>query len=183
MEGLDKDLRRKYHSVKFDVVEKRVKLPTGAQYTASIILHKPVAVIIAVADGKIVLENQYRPSLDKWLYELPAGFLEGGISLEHLAANELHEETGYLARKLTFLFSAYAASGTSDETYYYYLAEGLKKDKQHLEKYEMINKIRLVGVRQLLQMIKQKKIVDGKTIQGILYYYLFVRKRTPIQRL
>ena len=167
---------RKYHSVKFDIVEKSVKLPNGTQYTASIIVHKPVAVVIPVLKGKILLERQYRHSLDKWLYELPAGFLQGRTTLKKLAAEELHEETGYVAQKLTFLFKAYAAAGTSTETYYYYLAEGLKKEKQRLEKYEMIT-TKWLSVEQILEMIEQKKIVDGKTIQGVLYYYNFVKMK------
>ncbi|HUC38569.1 MAG TPA: NUDIX hydrolase [Candidatus Acidoferrum sp.] len=170
------DLMRRYHSVKFDVVEKRVKLPNGAEYTASIIVHKPVAVVIAVIDGKILLEKQYRHSVNRWLYELPAGFLQGRISLKKLAEEELHEETGYKANKLTFLFKAYAAVGTSTETYHYYLAEGLKKEKQHLEKYEMIS-VEKVGIKEVLRMIKQNKIVDGKTIQGVLYYYNFIASK------
>ena len=102
-------------------------------------MHKPVVVIIPVQNGKILIERQYRHTLNKWLYELPAGFLNTKITLKKLAEKELHEETGYIPKKLTFLFKAYAASGTSTETYYYYLAEGLKKEKQHLEKYETIN--------------------------------------------
>ena len=96
------------------------------------------------------------------------------ISLKQLAAKELHEETGYISQKLTYLFKALAASGTSTETYYFYLAENLKKEKQHLEKYEMIS-VKWFGIKQAMKMIKENKIVDAKAIQGILFYYNFVR--------
>ena len=61
-------------------------------------------------------------------------------------------------------------------TYYYYLAEELKKERQHLEKYEMIN-TKWLSIKQALKMIKQNKIIDGKTIQGVLYYYNFVKMK------
>ncbi len=165
---------RKYHSVKFDVIEKKIKLPNGTEYTSSIVVHKPVAVIIPVLNGKILIERQYRHSPGEWMYELPAGFLEGKVTLEQLAVKELHEETGYIAKKMKFLFKAYAAPGTSTEMYYYYLAEELKKEKQHLEKYEMIT-VKWMSIKQLLSMIKKNKITDGKTIIGILYYNNFVK--------
>ncbi|ASI13750.1 ADP-ribose pyrophosphatase [Candidatus Mancarchaeum acidiphilum] len=165
---------RKYHSVKFDVVEEKVKLPNGTEYISSIVVHKPVAVIIPVLNGKILIERQYRHSPGGWMYELPAGFLQGKITLEGLAKKELHEETGYIADKLTFLFKAYAAPGTSTEMYYYYLAENFRKEKQHLEKYEII-KTRWTSIEQLLNMIKKNRITDGKTIIGILYYYNFCK--------
>ena len=165
---------RKYHSIKFDIIEKKIKLPNGTHYISSIIVHKPVVVIIPVFGGKILLEKQYRRSVGKWLYELPAGFLKSEISLKELAAKELHEETGYISQKLTYLFKAFAASGTSTETYYFYLAEKLKKEKQHLEKYEMIT-VKWFSIKQAMEMIKENKIVDAKAIQGIFYYYNFVR--------
>lgn len=164
----------KYRSYKFYIVEKKVKLPNGKQFMVSIVVHKPVVVIIPVLNGKILLERQYRYSFNKWLYELPAGFLHYKMPLKKLAVKELHEETGYVAQKLTYLFKAYAAAGTGTETYYYYLAEGLKKDKQHLEKYEKI-RVKWYSMKQALEMIKDNKIVDAKAIQGILYYYNFVK--------
>ncbi len=165
---------RKYHSIKFDVIEKKVKLPNGTQYISSTVVHKPVAVIIPILNGKILTEHQYRHDIDKWIYELPAGFLEGKITLKKLAMKELHEETGYIAGKMKLIFKAYAAPGTSTEMYYYYLAEDLKKEKKHLEKYEMIT-TKWRSIEQLLKMIKENKITDGKTIQGILYYYNFCK--------
>lgn len=32
-----------------------------------------------------------------------------------------------------------------------------------------------MSVKQILDMVKQNKIVDGKTIQGVLYYNNFVK--------
>jgi len=82
-----------------------------------------------------------------------------------LRQRNFHEETGYIPQKLTYLFKALAASGTSTETYYFYLAENLKKEKQHLEKLEMIN-VKWSSIKQAMKMIKENKI-DAKAILGI----------------
>jgi len=55
------------------------------------------AVIIATLkpDDKILLIRQYRPPLDQYVIEFPAGLLDPGESASEAAIRELREETGY----------------------------------------------------------------------------------------
>ena len=58
---------------------------------------KPADAVMIYAicgDGRIVMERQYRPVLDEYIYELPAGLCEKGESIEETAVRELFEETG-----------------------------------------------------------------------------------------
>lgn len=54
-----------------------------------------VAVLAVTADGRIPLVRQYRPILDEFTLELPAGLLEAQESPAECARRELAEETGY----------------------------------------------------------------------------------------
>ncbi len=54
--------------------------------------------IYAVMGDKIVLEKQFRFAIDDYIYELPAGMIEPGESVERAAEREFYEETG-----MTFL--------------------------------------------------------------------------------
>ncbi len=46
------------------------------------------------AEDRIVLVRQFRPPIDNYIYELPAGLIDGDESLEEAACREIYEETG-----------------------------------------------------------------------------------------
>ncbi|EGN98038.1 hypothetical protein SERLA73DRAFT_138283 [Serpula lacrymans var. lacrymans S7.3] len=48
-----------------------------------------------------VIIEQYRPPIDKYIIELPAGLIDGGETAEEAAIRELEEETGYVAESVT----------------------------------------------------------------------------------
>ncbi|THH31377.1 hypothetical protein EUX98_g2830 [Antrodiella citrinella] len=47
-----------------------------------------------------VIIEQYRPPIDKFVVELPAGLIDKGETAEQAAIRELEEETGYKAQKV-----------------------------------------------------------------------------------
>ncbi|KAF9002000.1 NUDIX hydrolase domain-like protein [Cyathus striatus] len=47
-----------------------------------------------------VVIEQYRPPIDKFIIELPAGLIDEGETAEEAAVRELEEETGYKADKI-----------------------------------------------------------------------------------
>ncbi|RKY36278.1 MAG: ADP-ribose pyrophosphatase, partial [Candidatus Omnitrophota bacterium] len=59
------------------VIEERKKLPNGLVMNLEIVKH-PGAVLIVpfLTNHEIILLRQYRPVIDAYIYELPAGTLE-----------------------------------------------------------------------------------------------------------
>lgn len=56
---------------------------------------KPDAVcIVAYANGKLVVIRQWRKSIGEYMYEVPAGLIDEGETVEQAARRELKEETG-----------------------------------------------------------------------------------------
>ena len=57
----------------------RVKLPTGHTVNMEIVRHPGSVVLLPIPEpGKIVLIRQYRYTIDRWIWELPAGSLKPG---------------------------------------------------------------------------------------------------------
>jgi len=78
-----------------------------------------VMVYAVMEDGRIVLERQYRPVIDDYIYEFPAGLCEKGESYEEAAVRELYEETGLTLELKTGHNSSrpyYTSVGVSDES-------------------------------------------------------------------
>jgi len=58
-------------------------------------------------DGRVPIVRQYRPALERFTWELPAGLVDKGEQPEACCARELREETGFSARAVHAL-GAYA---------------------------------------------------------------------------
>jgi 8-oxo-dGTP pyrophosphatase MutT (NUDIX family) len=84
-----------------------------------------VAVVPVTDNGDIILIRQFRPAVNSYVIEFPAGLNEGGERLEDAAIRELREETGYEAREMIFLAAGPLSSGSSSEVLTVYLAWGL----------------------------------------------------------
>ncbi|MQX37422.1 NUDIX domain-containing protein [Roseospira navarrensis] len=70
-----------------------------------------VAILALTPDGRVPLVRQYRPAVQAWSLELPAGLLEPGETPEDCARRELEEESGFSADRIVPLGAMYADTG------------------------------------------------------------------------
>ena len=143
----------------------------GREKAFDALLHPGAVAIVAVEGEKVLLERQYRPVVGEWLYEIPAGTLEPGESPEETARRELEEETGYRPGWLRKLVEFYSSPGVSTEKLIVYLAGSLTPARQRLEEDEVIE-VEWVSLEEALEMIRDGRIRDAKTLIGLLYYEL-----------
>jgi ADP-ribose pyrophosphatase len=68
-----------------------------------------LAILALIPDGRIPIVRQYRPALEAFTWELPAGLIERGEDPAEACARELQEETGYPARFVHSLGAPLAA--------------------------------------------------------------------------
>ncbi len=88
---------------------------------------KGIVVIVAVTDDKeVLLIRQFRPPVNGYVIEFPAGLNDRGDTLEKAAERELLEETGYSASEMIFLAEGPMSSGASGEILTAFLAKGLE---------------------------------------------------------
>lgn len=66
----------------------------------------------------LVLVKQYRPPVDNFIYEFPAGIIDKGESVENTAIRELAEETGYKGEIISKTPPTYNTPGLTGESVY-----------------------------------------------------------------
>lgn len=80
--------------------------------------------IVPIVYGKgIVMIKQYRPAIDDYIYEFPAGLIDPGENIKETAKRELFEEIGLEAKEChEFIKPSYTSVGMTDETCSIYFA-------------------------------------------------------------
>jgi len=68
-----------------------------------------IAIVACTPDGRVPIVRQYRPAIEAFTWELPAGLVERGEDPADTCARELLEETGYPARAVHSLGAPAAA--------------------------------------------------------------------------
>jgi ADP-ribose pyrophosphatase len=130
---------------------------------------KTVGILPLIGKDKIVLIRQFRFPINKEIWEIPAGKLHRGEKPEIGAKRELKEETGYEAKNLKKIGEFYLSPGYSTEYMYLFLARGLNKGEQSLDRGEKIKEVKIFSRKEVLKMIKSRKIVDAKTILALFF--------------
>lgn len=144
-------------------VERR-KLPNGNTVQLEVIRH-PGAVLVApfLNKDKIILIRQYRPVINSYIWELPAGTFHKGESPLECAERELIEEIGYKALKWKKAGYIYPAPGYTTEKILIFEARRLVKVAPKKEADEVIT-ARPLTRKDIARLVNGGKITDAKTI-------------------
>ena len=95
--------------------------------------------IVAFHDGKLLLLREFRMSVNRTIFNLCAGMIEEGESIEECIRRELYEETGLSVKKIrTILPPSYAAVGISDTKTYIAIVDAEGEFSDHTSDNEMI---------------------------------------------
>ena len=145
--------------------------PSGVIRTRDIVeFGEAVAMVAIDREGLIILERQFRHAAGKELLEIPAGGIDPGETPEAAACREMQEETGYFPRCVEHLTSFYSAPGYSNEILHVYLAKDLIESRLTAEDSDEITLVR-VTKPDVLKLIADGTIQDGKSIAGLLFYF------------
>ena len=146
-----------------DVKSDEVRLSTGETAWREVVEHSGGVTMCAVHNDKILFVKQYRYPLKQDLLELPAGKLEKGENPDTACKRELEEETGYRAKKWTFLGNIHSSAGFCNEKLYLYLAQDLEFVGNHPDEGEIIENYEY-SFDEVKNMIVKGIITDAKTI-------------------
>jgi ADP-ribose pyrophosphatase len=148
----------------FSVYLDEVRLKTG-EVTKRIRVDHPeaAAVVPFVSDKEIIMVRQFRYALGRETLEIPAGKADPGESVRSCALRELEEETGFRAEELTHLYTYAPAIGYSNEMIHIYSANHVLRVSDTFDERE-IGSVEIVPVKDLLALMREGHILDGKTL-------------------
>jgi 8-oxo-dGTP pyrophosphatase MutT (NUDIX family) len=146
-------------------------LPGGGGHEVAIVRHQPSVVLIPMPDaGHVILVRQYRHSLGRELWELPAGSLETGESAGEAAARECEEEIALRPGRVERLISLYPTPGYCDEEMIFFRVSDLGQppaDSPHKPDDDEDILAREMTIAEARAMVQQGDIIDLKTAYGL----------------
>ena len=156
-----------YHGKIIDLVVEPVTLPNGVQTELEIVRHPGGAAVVALdARQYICLLHQYRHACGGWVWELPAGKIDGAEAPLTTAQRELKEEAGRTAQNWHSLGHMISSPGVFTEIVHCYLATELTVCDTGHEPEELIQ-IHWLPFTEVYQQAIDNRITDAKTVIGL----------------
>ena len=143
----------------YRVRQDEIILPNGQPGVYNVIEKADAVWIVPVtADGRVVMIRQFRYTVDDHCWEVPAGSVEPGQSLE---------EVGGEADMLSYVGRFYLANGICNEVAHIFIALDVTMGEPRHEAAEVID-IHLKPVAEVLHMACSGQITDGPTALALL---------------
>jgi 8-oxo-dGTP pyrophosphatase MutT (NUDIX family) len=145
-----------------------VELPDGVRFE-QYVLRLPAAAIVVVLDDdeRVLMVWRHRFILDRWVWELPGGYLDPNEDPAVCAAREVEEETGWRPRSMEPLITFQPAVGTIDQPNMVFLARGADHTGQAPDINETA-KVGWVPLDQAHDEIVKGTIVGAGSVTGVL---------------
>ncbi|HWS36711.1 MAG TPA: NUDIX hydrolase, partial [Actinoplanes sp.] len=133
------------------------------------VLRIPSAAMVVVLDDerRVLMLWRHRFIIERWVWELPGGYLDPGEEPMTCAAREVEEETGWRPRNMEKLVSYQPMVGTIDQHNVVYLARGVDFTGTPPD----VNEVERVGwipLDEIQRHIDGGAIVGAGSISGLL---------------
>jgi 8-oxo-dGTP pyrophosphatase MutT (NUDIX family) len=145
-----------------------VELEPGHRIQHHVIRTTAPAVALVVRErGRILMLYRHRFIPDCWGWEVPAGRIDPGETVEAAAAREALEETGWRPGPPARVASGYVAPGLTDLLHHVCLAEGAEHVGEPAHGYES-TKVEWVPEDRVWELIRAGEVPDGFTQYALL---------------
>lgn len=160
-----------YKGKVFDVEVARVTFPNGREHEIAVVRHPPSVVLIPMPDpDHVILIRQYRASIARTLWELPAGSLNAGETAEAAARRECEEEIRLVPRRIERLRGLFPTPGFCDEELIFFRVADLRPPSPgspHRPDDDEDIQAERVPIHEARAMAARGEIVDLKTAYGL----------------
>jgi ADP-ribose pyrophosphatase len=143
--------------------------PDGRPHEVEVVEHSgAVVVIVQPTPDTMALVKQYRHPVGRETWEVVAGGMDPGESVETAALRELREETGYVASGTEHLFSGYSAPGFCTELLHFCRVDRYELGEPDPDEDEQIE-VGTFTLDELWRMIRAGELQDAKTQVAVLW--------------
>ena len=146
-----------------------VRLPDGTIARDHPVLEhaRPVVGVLPIGeDGRILMIDHYRVITGHRGWELPAGRVDPGESVDEAARRELLEETGYAADQWAPLGEYDPAKGSSNQVFHLKIARRLTRRSEPTDRSETIA-TRWFDVGEIRGLRRRNRVHDGLPLTGL----------------
>ena len=168
------------------IIEREVEFAPGAEPEVyhAVGQRDYLAIIAALPDNRLPIVRQYRPALESFTWELPAGLIEPDEDAVECCRRELMEETGFAARA-THALGSYApcTARLSNRVHSFYVEIDPSAEPKPIEPGI---ELKLVSPAQLAELILTRQFVlqlhIGTVLLAALHGYIDLNAFRTIQR-
>jgi 8-oxo-dGTP pyrophosphatase MutT (NUDIX family) len=146
-----------------------VELPDGTRFEQYVMRMRRSAMTVVLDESRehILLTWRHRFIIDRWVWELPGGYVDEAEDGASAAAREVEEETGWRPQSVRHLLTFQPIVGSADSPQELYVAHGA----QHVGVPDAneTQAVQWLPVAEIPEMIRSGAIVGAGTIIGAQY--------------
>jgi 8-oxo-dGTP pyrophosphatase MutT (NUDIX family) len=158
-----------YDSAWVQLVIADVVMPDGTQVDHHVVrMPREAAGTIMVRDGRVLLMYRQRFITDTWGWEIPAGAVDAGETLEDGAVREALEESGWEPQTLSRLCHFFPANGVLGQTFHIFVS----RDAVHRGEPTDVNestRIEWFTPHEARRLLETGEISDGLSFGAVTY--------------
>ena len=158
---------RLYSSEWLNVSLVDVELPDGSRFDHHVVRlpHPAAGVIVRDSERGVLLLRRHRFVTDTWGWEIPAGRVDPGETLEEAAVREAIEETGWRPLAVEYLGFSHPTNGLMEQRFEYFAASGA----DYVGEFERTEteSIAWFAPEDVRTLIEQGEIPDGLSVTAL----------------
>jgi 8-oxo-dGTP pyrophosphatase MutT (NUDIX family) len=144
-----------------------VELPNQVRFTQYVFRMRRCAMTVVLDDlgERVLLLRRHRFIVDRWVWELPGGYVDDGEDPAAAAAREVEEETGWRPRDMEHVLTCQPMIGNADYPQELYLARGA--DRVGLPDADETSEAGWVALEEAFAMIGNGDVLGAITVIGL----------------
>jgi 8-oxo-dGTP pyrophosphatase MutT (NUDIX family) len=144
-----------------------IELPDGTTFEQYVLRLPAAAIVVVLRESAVLMMWRHRFVLDRWVWELPGGYLDASEDAAAAAVREVEEETGWRPGPVERLLAFQPMVSTINSENVVFLARGATRvaSSGDVNEAAQVAWIPLVEVR---EMIYRGEIVGSSSVVGLL---------------